>query len=229
MHFEDDGALDAAPSDAQVEIIDKTPEESNVLVQKESEESSKDVLEVDDNPPLENLKVPLTTQIRFRGSSRSTRAHQSTILLAETLSSSRTSSRAAEEGNEEHVAKKLRSNPIKKPKINRVKEHVEACIRTVRLGDLEFYTVDEPEADGGDCGANLFTDSRANGQMKAVPECLWVDGNEKPGKPNREVDAVVEHVELNRLIMRESFAVQINQMIGTPRRTSPRDSFVTGV
>ena len=184
---------------------------------------------MDDNTPLENLKVPVTTQMRFRGSSRSGRAHQSTILPAETLSSSPTSSRAAEEGNEEHAAKKLRNNPIKKPKINRVKEDVEACIRIVRFGDLEFYTVDEPEADGGDCGADFFNDSLVNGKMKAVPECLSVDGHEKPGEPSREVDAVAEQVELNRLTRREVFAVQINQMIRTPRRTSPRNSFLTGV
>ena len=107
MHYEDAETLDAAPAEPRVEIVDKTPEESNVLMQEEPEKNWGDVLEVDDNTTLENLKVPLSTQIRFRGSSSSASTHQSATLPAEALSSSPTSSRAAEVGDDEHVSKKL--------------------------------------------------------------------------------------------------------------------------
>ena len=203
VHYEDDDTLDSAPLEHPMENIENTPVENKTLVQEESEKSKGDVLEVDDDTPLENLKVPLSTQIRFRGTSSASGVQQPASLPAGALASSPTSTRSAEGGDEEHVAKKLKGSPAKKLKIGQVKEEMEACIRTVRFGNLEFYTVDEPEVDGEDINSNLFSDSFCHEEPSAIPDCLWADGVEKPGEPDRNVDAVAEQVELDRLAKME--------------------------
>ena len=45
----------------------------------------------------------------------------------------------------------------------------------------------------------LVGDSFEYEEPNEIPGCLWADGTEKPGEPGREIDAVAEYVELQRL------------------------------
>jgi len=74
VHYEDHENLDPAPVGHQVENIDKFPEENKGLPQEGPEKGKMDVLEVDHDTALESLRVPVSTQIRFRGSGSSSAA-----------------------------------------------------------------------------------------------------------------------------------------------------------
>jgi hypothetical protein len=198
VHYEDDENLDPAPVEHQTESIDKSLENKN-LPQEEPQKGEMDVLEVDDDTALESLRVPVSTQIRFRGSGSSSASQHVTALPPAALASNPISTRPTEGGDDEHVAKKLKGSPTKKLKIGQVKEEMEASIRTVRFGDLEFYTVDEQEVEADETENDLFGDSFEYEEPNEIPGCLWADGTEKPGEPGREIDAVAEYVELQRL------------------------------
>lgn len=53
-------------------------------------------------------------------------------------------------GDEEHSNKKAKMSPAKKLRIDRVTEEMASCIRVVKVGEEELYTIDEPDADPGD-------------------------------------------------------------------------------
>lgn len=74
VHYEDHENLDPAPVGHQVENIEKFPEENKGLPQEGPEKGKMDALEVDDDTALESLRVPVSTQIRFRESGSSSAA-----------------------------------------------------------------------------------------------------------------------------------------------------------
>ena len=78
---------------------------------------------------------------------------------------------------------------------------MESKIRTIKLGDEELFTMDEPEVNPEDfVEEELSFDEDAD--VEEIPACLWRDGtqDEKPQEPGKEVDEVAAEVELKRLM-----------------------------
>jgi uncharacterized metal-binding protein YceD (DUF177 family) len=48
------------------------------------------------------------------------------------------------------LPKKARTLPVKKPRVERIAEEMESKIRTIKLGDEELFTMDEPEVNPDD-------------------------------------------------------------------------------
>ena len=121
---------------------------------------------------------------------------------------SRTSRAHDETGEEEHDAKKARVEEQKKQRIGRLRGQQEKVIRTVKIGDDEYHTLDdysnEPQLDAADDEVendDIWGDEE-NLQFSNVPEELWSDSpvDVVPGQPEPWVDMLADEVEIQRLL-----------------------------
>ena len=86
-------------------------------------------------------------------------------------------------GDEEHSTKKARMSPAKKLRIDKVTLEMASCIRAVKIGEEELYTIDEPDADPLEHNTldELydfdFEDTHEGGEE--VPETLDKDGGDQ--------------------------------------------------
>ena len=118
-------------------------------------------------------------------------------------------SRAHDEtGEEEHDAKKARVKEQKKQRIGMLREQQEKVIRTVKIGDDEYHTLDdysnEPQLDTADDEVekeDIWGDEE-NLQFSNVPEELWSNSpvDVVPGQPEPWVDMLADEVEIQRLL-----------------------------
>ena len=156
--------------------------------QREVVEEKQKVVEVSKNTPLLDLKLPMYTKVVCRQDLPSLEGAPSSSSrppdAEETRSSPTTRPNTA--GDEEHSSKKAKMSLAKKLRIDRVTEEMASCIRVVKIGGEELYTIDEPDADPLE--HNTLDELYEHG--REVPECLWSDGSidEKPPEPERWID-----------------------------------------
>ena len=108
----------------------------------------------------------------------------------------------------DHEAKRSRVEAQKKQKINRVMEFNESMIRTVKVGDDEFSTLDDysNELDlNEDLPEDEFWSDEDQVSFASVPDAFWSDlPLDKPPPPPEEwVDALADSVEIDRLLKME--------------------------
>jgi hypothetical protein len=139
--FEDENQLESAPKE------DILVEEMAVQESEDAQEKKK--MEVTDDTPLLDLKLPMDTKVVYK---QDTPGPVSAPLSAsrpqgdEEPRSSPTT-RPSVAGDEEHSTKKAKLSPAKKLRIDKVTEEMASCIRVVKIGEEEHYTIDEPDAD----------------------------------------------------------------------------------
>ena len=89
-----------------------------------------------------------------------------------------------------------------------LREQQEKVIRTVKIGDDEYHTLDdysnEPQLDAADdevANDDIWGDEE-NLQFSNVPEELWSDSpvDVVPGQPEPWVDMLADEVEIQRLL-----------------------------
>ena len=120
-----------------------------MAVQESEDAQEKKIMEVTDDTPLLDLKLPMDTKVVYK---QDTPGPVSAPLSAsrpqgdEEPRSSPTT-RPSVAGDEEHSTKKAKLSPAKKLRIDKVTEEMASCIRVVKIGEEEHYTIDEPDAD----------------------------------------------------------------------------------
>ena len=116
------------------------------------------------------------------------------------------SSRAHDEAPDEHESKKARVEVSKKQRIERVKEEHEKMVRTVKVGEDVYHTLDDYDTDFN-WNQQVVEDEEMwkdedSLQFSGVPEALWSDEptNKQPGNPEAWVDRLADQVEIDRLL-----------------------------
>eukprot|EP00435_Cladocopium_sp_Y103_P037705 s280_g10.t1 len=104
--------------------------------------------------------------------------------------------------DESGMPKRAKMSPVKKPRIERISEEMEANIRTIKFGNEELYTMDEPEVEPSDFLEEEISFEDDEDAVDFIPEWLWYDGvpDEKPPEPSKEVDEGAAQVEMKRLM-----------------------------
>ena len=159
------------------------------------------ILEVDDNTPLEALMNPGDVQIRFRSGASASGSNEGVSSSSRATS---TPTRTLDDQGDGHVDKRMKTDTSKKQKISRLAADYEGKIRTIQIGEEEYYTLDEedviPEEWWIDDEALMSEDGVCD-----IPMDLWKDflGEEKPQAPEKWVDDLADKVELQRLMKME--------------------------
>ena len=116
------------------------------------------------------------------------------------------SSRAHDEAPDEHESKKARVEVSKKQRIERVEEEHEKMVRTVKVGEDVYHTLDDYDTDFN-WNQQVVEDEEMwkdedSLQFSGVPEALWSDEptNKQPGNPEAWVDRLADQVEIDRLL-----------------------------
>eukprot|EP00435_Cladocopium_sp_Y103_P015276 s4186_g3.t1 len=113
-----------------------------------------------------------------------------------------------EGGDESHDAKKAKLDVQKKQRIGMLREEQEKVIRSVKIGNDEYYTLDEYEyepqlesADDDFDADELWGDEDAL-QFSNVPDALWSSCpvDTVPGTPEPWIDRLADEIEINRLL-----------------------------
>ena len=163
------------------------------------------VLEVDDNTPLEALMNPGDVQIRFRSGASASGSNEGVSSSSRTTS---TPTRTLDDQGDGHIDKRVKTDANKKQKISRLAADHEGKIRMIKIGQEEYYTLDEedviPEEWWIDDEALMNEDGVCD-----VPMDLWKDflGEEKPQAPEKWVDDLADQVELQRLLKMEVITI----------------------
>ena len=104
---------------------------------------------------------------------------------------------------ESNDAKRARVESAKKQRLNRISQEYFAQIRTVRIADDVFHTMDEYQSDlrldDHDMDDEWYDETEiAFGEL---PKELWSDNplDQKPDDPSHEIDLIADQVELVRL------------------------------
>lgn len=191
------------------------PKTEPLNMQKKKESQTPRVLEVDDDTPLEALMNPGEVQIRLRSSSSTTGAKES---MASSSRPSNTLTRGLEDQGDGHVDKKMKSESAKKQKISRLMENHEDMVRMIKIGDEEYYTIDEDEVIPEQWWSedDALMDEEGSGD---VPKELWRDflGEEKPPSPDKWIDDLADEVELQRLLKMEVITMALEKDSGIKR------------
>ncbi len=147
------------------------PQASSTTKGLEDAKRKKETMGVDDNTTLEALMQPGNLTIEIKPSGGGSGSLQTT---GGELRSSPTT-RSLEDAAEEREGKKQRMESSKKAKINRMQEEMHEQIRTIKIGDEVFYTLDEDVAADEE---NFEWDT----VEVQIPDELWMDGtqDEKP-------------------------------------------------
>jgi hypothetical protein len=116
------------------------------------------------------------------------------------------SSRVHDEAPDEHEPKKARVEVQKKQRIERVKEEHEKMIRTVKVGEDVYHTLDDYDTDFN-WNQQVVEDEEMwrdedSLQFSGVPEALWSDEptSKQPANPEAWVDRLADQVEIDRLL-----------------------------
>ena len=156
------------------------------------------VLEVDNNTPLEALMSPGEVQIRLRSSSSAAGVKEG---MASSSKATTTPTRGLEDQGDGHVDKKMKSDSGKKQKISRLVADHEKMVRTIKIGEEEYYTIDEEDVIPEEWWTedDALMNEEGSGE---VPKELWRDflGEEKPPPPDKWIDDLADEVELQRLV-----------------------------
>ena len=175
--FEDEDQLESVPKE------DILVEE--MAVQESENVQEKKTVEVTDDTPLLDLKLPMDTKVVYKQDTPGTTSAPSSASRPQADEEPRSSptTRPSVAGDEEHSTKKARMSPAKKLRIDKVTLEMASCIRAVKIGEEELYTIDEPDADPLEHNTldELydfdFEDTHEGGEE--VPETLDKDGGDQ--------------------------------------------------
>ena len=124
-------------------------------------------------PSLLPRRSPQFPQQRFSALPLLASASASSSATPDEPRSSPTRRGSTDEGG---LPKKAKTSPIKKPRVERISEEMEANIRTIKLGDQELFTMDEPEVNPEDFAEQEIS-FEEDADVGELPNWLWFDGS----------------------------------------------------